>query len=66
MHLNKKNTKEKLYVGGYFSQPSIFENKVAFVSENDLWEVSLAGGKAHRLTNTVSEIQSPSFSPTGN
>ena len=34
--------------------------------ENDLWEVSIKGGKAIRLTNSKSEIHSPYFSPDGN
>jgi len=51
---------------GYYSQPTIYKNKLVFVCENDLWEVSTGGGKANRLTNAISEIHSPFFSPDAN
>ena len=35
---------------GYFRFPAVFENKVVFTSEDDLWEVPLEGGFARRLT----------------
>ena len=50
---------------GYYSQPTVFQNQLVFVCENDLWKASLEGGDALRLTNTLGEIHSPSFSPNG-
>ena len=50
---------------GYFTQPTVFQNQLVFVSENDLWQVPLEGGRAQRLTSARSETHSPSFSPDG-
>ena len=50
---------------GYYTQPTVFKKQIVFVSENDLWQVSLLGGQAKRLTNTLSETHSPAFSPDG-
>lgn len=51
---------------GYYRQPSLFHDKVVFVSEDDLWEVGAQGGVANRLTASLSECSSPSISPDGN
>ena len=50
---------------GYFTQPTIFNKKIIFVCENDLWQVGLEGGRAQRLTSSRSEIHSPVYSPNG-
>ncbi len=50
---------------GYFLQPTLQGEQLAFICEDDLWLASVAGGPARRLTNTSSEIRSPAFSPNG-
>ncbi|MFW9928722.1 MAG: S41 family peptidase [Candidatus Thorarchaeota archaeon] len=50
---------------GYYRMPTISDNKIVFISENDLWEVSLNGGKASRLTTSQGAISFPKFSPDG-
>jgi tricorn protease len=50
---------------GYFTQPTISQNQIIFVCENDLWQVALEGGRAQRLTSSRSEIHSPAHSPNG-
>jgi len=50
---------------GYYRYPTAFRERVAFVSEDDLWTVPLSGGIARRLTTSVSEISFPRFSPDG-
>ena len=35
---------------GYYQQPTVHKDKIVFVSEDDLWSVSLNGGIATRLT----------------
>ena len=60
-----QKTKLNLSGQGYFTQPTVFQNKLVFVSENDLWQVQIEGGQAQRLTSARSEIHSPFFSPEG-
>lgn len=50
---------------GYKRFPTIYENKIAFVCEDDLWEVSSDGGIARRLTSNMGEVTNPYFSPDG-
>ena len=50
---------------GYFTQPSLSENRIIFVCEDDLWEVASEGGQARRLTNSRSEIRTPVIDPSG-
>lgn len=50
---------------GYYRFPTIFEDTVAFVCEDDLWVVSVEGGIPRRLTAAPDEESSPRFSPDG-
>ncbi|MBN2620302.1 PD40 domain-containing protein, partial [candidate division WOR-3 bacterium] len=50
---------------GYYRFPSIYKDTVVFVSEDDLWKVSLHGGTAARLTSNLSQITHPVISPDG-
>ncbi|MGL5082497.1 MAG: S41 family peptidase [Microcoleaceae cyanobacterium] len=50
---------------GYYHHPTIHENNVVFVCEDDLWQVSKQGGPAVRLTANLGEVSSPFLSPDG-
>ncbi len=62
-------------MAGYYRFPTIFQNTIVFVAEDDLWSISVDegvgnggvvnGGIAHRLTSNVGEVTSPHFSPDG-
>ena len=50
---------------GYYRHPTVHRDRVVFVSDDDLWEVPLEGGRARRLTAGLGEVGSPAFSPDG-
>lgn len=50
---------------GYYRFPNVYEDRVVFVSEDDLWQVPLQGGRAIRLTNVLSNITNPLISENG-
>ena len=52
-------------MSGYYRYPTIFKNQIIFVSEGDLWTLSLESPEARRLTFNRGEIRSPIFSPDG-
>ncbi|MDP7036121.1 MAG: PDZ domain-containing protein [Planctomycetota bacterium] len=50
---------------GYYRFPTLHENRLVFVADDDLWTVSLEGGRAERLTNGRGPSIYPRFSPDG-
>ena len=50
---------------GYYRFPTIYEDRVVFAAEDDLWEVPASGGVARRLTTNLSTVITPFFSPDG-
>ena len=50
---------------GYYQNPTLYNNTIAFVAEGDLWTVPLSGGLAQRLTTHAEEENFPSISPDG-
>lgn len=50
---------------GYYLYPSIHGDQVLFTAEGDLWQVSVNGGPARRLTTHPGEETRAVFSPDG-
>lgn len=50
---------------GYYRFPTINKDTIVFVSEDDLWGVSVKGGVAWRLTSNVGAVTYPMLSPDG-
>uniref|UniRef100_A0A7C6AG86 Tricorn protease homolog n=1 Tax=candidate division WOR-3 bacterium TaxID=2052148 RepID=A0A7C6AG86_UNCW3 len=50
---------------GYYRFPSINNDTIVFVCEDDLWIASIKGGIAHRLTSNLGRIGNCSISPDG-
>ncbi|HHY55395.1 MAG TPA: peptidase, partial [Chloroflexi bacterium] len=50
---------------GYYRFPTIHQDTIVFVSEDDLWSVTRQGGVARRLTSNLGEVNYPALSPDG-
>ena len=50
---------------GYFRFPTIHNDTIVFVSEDDLWSTPRQGGLARRLTSNLGEVNYPALSPDG-
>lgn len=50
---------------GYLRYPTIAQDKIVFVADDDLWIVSDQGGVARRLTTSLSRAAHPVLSPDG-
>lgn len=50
---------------GYYRFPTLSDDTIVFVSEDDLWSVPLDGGVARRLTSSLGRVSSPSLSRDG-
>ncbi len=53
-------------VNGYYRFPTVHEDIVVFVAEDDLWSADVSGGPAHRLTANPGTASWPLLSPSGN
>ncbi len=50
---------------GYFRSPTIHDDTIVFVCEDDLWSVPVSGGLARRLTSCEGKASDPLLSPDG-
>jgi tricorn protease len=52
-------------IRGYYRHPTVHDDRIVFVAEDDLWQVPTEGGRAHRLTANPGSEAHPRFSPDG-
>ena len=52
-------------MSGYYRFPTISNETIVFVCEDDLWAVPISGGVARRLTSNLGATGSPQLSPNG-
>ena len=50
---------------GYFRHPTVHNEQIVFVSEDDLWSVSIKDGLAVRLTANLGQVSFPCISDDG-
>lgn len=50
---------------GYYQYPTLHDQQIVFVCEDDLWWVERSGGLAQRLTASPGRCNHPTFSPDG-
>jgi tricorn protease len=50
---------------GYYRFPTLHDERIVFVSDDDLWTVDAGGGTARRLTASKGPVASAVFSPDG-
>lgn len=50
---------------GYVRFPTLYQDSIVFVAEDDLWLVESGGGRAQRLTAGVAEVRTPWLAPDG-
>jgi tricorn protease len=52
-------------MSGYYRFPTIHDDSVVLVYEDDLWTVPVTGGMARRLTSNLGSVSNPCFSTDG-